>query len=188
LEWSASPAAIEAALAITLLAPMPPLLFMGEEWGARTPFPFFCDFHGELANAIRRGRRKEFAEAYETFGDDVPDPLSPSTFQAAKLNWTERDGEGNARHRWVKALLNVRRTEVIPLLPGSSFAHAEFQQSNVLSARWKLRGNASLALLANLFDQTTTRGHAAFRGRSIWGGQAPERLPPWSVFWAIGEP
>ena len=49
LEWSASQMAIDAALAITLLAPMPPLLFMGEEWGARTPFPFFCDFDGELA-------------------------------------------------------------------------------------------------------------------------------------------
>ncbi len=55
LEWSANPEAIDAALAITLLAPMPPMLFMGEEWGARTPFPFFCDFDGELAEAIRQG-------------------------------------------------------------------------------------------------------------------------------------
>src|SRR5712691_137991 len=48
---------LEAALAIMLLAPMPPLMFMGEEWGARTPFPFFCDFTGSLAEAVRNGRR-----------------------------------------------------------------------------------------------------------------------------------
>ena len=111
LEWSANPEAIDAALAITLLAPMPPMLFMGEEWGARTPFPFFCDFDGELAEAIRKGRRNEFAEAYETFGDDVPDPLAASTFKTAKLDWEERDGEGSDRYRLVKALLAVRRAE-----------------------------------------------------------------------------
>ena len=81
LEWSADARAIEAALAITLLAPMPPLMFMGEEWGATTPFPFFCDFKGDLADAVRTGRRREFAEAYEMFGDDVPDPLALSTFE-----------------------------------------------------------------------------------------------------------
>ena len=66
---------IEAALAITLLAPMPPMLFMGEEWGSKTPFPFFCDFKGDLADAVRKGRREEFAWAYEKYGDEVPDPL-----------------------------------------------------------------------------------------------------------------
>ena len=188
LEWSADPAAIEAALGITLLAPMPPLLFMGEEWGARTPFPFFCDFDGDLADAIRKGRREEFAEAYETFGDDVPDPLAATTFEAAKLDWNERDLNGGARLRLVKALLAVRRTEIVPRLAGASFAHAEFQQTHVLTAQWKLRGNAVLALVANLSDEPATRSHAAYRGRAIWGGQAAERLPPWSVFWAIGEP
>jgi malto-oligosyltrehalose trehalohydrolase len=187
LGWSANPVAIDAALAITLLAPMPPLLFMGEEWGARTPFPFFCDFGGELADAIRNGRRKEFAEAYETFGDEVPDPLAATTFEAAKLDWQECD-VGSARHRLVKALLDVRKMEVVPRLAGASFAHAEFQPGNILNAQWRLRGGALLALIANLSDQTATRSHASFRGRSIWGGQAPERLLAWSVFWAIGDP
>jgi maltooligosyltrehalose trehalohydrolase len=187
LEWSANPMAIDAALAITLLAPMPPLLFMGEEWGARAPFPFFCDFGGELADAIRNGRRKEFAEAYETFGDEVPDPLAPTTFEAAKLDWQECD-VGSARHRLVKALLDVRNMEVVPRLAGASFAQAEFQPGNILNAQWRLCGGAVLALIANLSDQTAMRSHASFRGRSIWGGQAPERLPAWSVFWAIGDP
>ncbi len=79
LESTASAEAIEAALAITLLAPMVPMLFMGEEWGSKAPFPFFCDFHGDLADAVRRGRRKEFACAYAKYGDEIPDPLDHST-------------------------------------------------------------------------------------------------------------
>ncbi|KGM30195.1 malto-oligosyltrehalose trehalohydrolase, partial [Inquilinus limosus] len=57
----AEPAALEAMTAVLLLAPQIPLLFMGEEWGSRQPFPFFCDFEGELADTVRRGRREEFA-------------------------------------------------------------------------------------------------------------------------------
>ena len=71
----ASADAIEAALAITLLAPAIPMLFMGEEWGSKAPFPFFCDFRGELADAVRQGRRREFAGDYAKYGDEVPDPL-----------------------------------------------------------------------------------------------------------------
>jgi maltooligosyltrehalose trehalohydrolase len=188
LEWSAGPEAIDAALAITLLAPMPPLLFMGEEWGARTPFPFFCDFSGELAEAIRQGRRKEFAEAYETFGDDVPDPLAASTFKAAKLDWNACKGEGADRHRLVKALLTVRKEEIVPRLAGARFGRAEIQPGHILSAHWKLRGQGWLTLIANLSDQSAVRGHALAPGRAIWGGTAPERLPAWSVFWAVGDP
>ncbi len=59
-----------------LLAPMPPLMFMGEEWGSTQPFPFFCDFQGDLAEAVREGRRQEFREAYanqQQLGN-IPDP------------------------------------------------------------------------------------------------------------------
>ena len=76
LEGIADARAIEAALAVTLLAPgMSPLLFMGEEWGSKAPFPFFCDFGGELADAVRKGRREELAWAYAEYGDEVPDRL-----------------------------------------------------------------------------------------------------------------
>ena len=54
---------------------MMPMLFMGEEWGSKAPFPFFCDFEGDLADAVRKGRRTEFAWAYAKYGDEVPDPL-----------------------------------------------------------------------------------------------------------------
>ena len=70
------------------------MIFMGEEWGAMQPFPFFCDFEGELADAVRRGRREEFARFPEFQDpeqrDRIPDPLAESTFTSAKLDWTAR--------------------------------------------------------------------------------------------------
>src|SRR5690606_29849564 len=80
----ARPDALRAATALLLLSPMIPLLFMGEEWGAREPFLFFTDHHGELADAVREGRRNEFAEFAE-FADEetrarIPDPNAIETF------------------------------------------------------------------------------------------------------------
>jgi malto-oligosyltrehalose trehalohydrolase len=181
LEWSAGADAIEAALAVTLLAPMPPLLFMGEEWGARTPFPFFCDFHGELADAIRHGRRKEFVDAYAAFGDDVPDPLSPATFEAAKLDWSSTD---TRRYQLVKRLLAIRAAEIIPRLSAASFAQAECDPDGLLTACWNLADRAILRLSANLSE--SARRIAPPRGRIIWG-DATEPARPWSVLWTLGE-
>ena len=71
LESNVGTDAIEAALAITLLAPAIPMLFMGEEWGSRTPFPFFCGFEGDLAEAVRKGRRREYDWAYANYRDEA---------------------------------------------------------------------------------------------------------------------
>src|SRR6478752_7246710 len=70
-----------------LKAPPIPMLFMGEEWGSKAPFPFFCDFGGDLADAVRKGRRVELAWAYAEYGDEVPDALDPSTRDSAVLDW-----------------------------------------------------------------------------------------------------
>ncbi len=122
LESMADPRAIEAALAITLLAPMIPMLFMGEEWGSTRPFPFFCDFHGDLAEAVRKGRRKEFAGAYAKYRRRVPDPLEASTFRSAVLDW-DTLGETAAKSRLalVRELLAIRRHEIVPRLARRSF-------------------------------------------------------------------
>src|SRR5215208_4701755 len=90
-------AAVEAALAVTLLAPMPPLMFMAEEWGSTQPFPFFCDFSGDLGEAVRRGRKAEFKEAYARLGGDWPDPLAQETFRSAVLDWSAREREPHRR-------------------------------------------------------------------------------------------
>jgi 1,4-alpha-glucan branching enzyme len=104
---------------------MVPMLFMGEEWGSKTPFPFFCDFEGELAEAVRQGRRREFADAYAEHGNEVPDPLERSTAESAVLDWDSRDqANGRRRLALVRDLLAVRREEIVPRLAGAAFGEA----------------------------------------------------------------
>ena len=92
---------------------------MGEEWGCRQPFLFFCDFDGELGEAVRNGRREEFAR-FAAFADPkararIPDPLSEQTFKRSVLRW--KDARGTPGRAWLshyKALLDIRRTEIAP--------------------------------------------------------------------------
>ncbi|AGW42476.1 malto-oligosyltrehalose trehalohydrolase [Leifsonia xyli subsp. cynodontis DSM 46306] len=99
------------AAALTLLGPFTPMLFMGEEWAAGTPWPFFASHpEPDLAEATRSGRIAEFAR----MGWDpaaVADPMDPATFHAAKLDWSERDSERGARMLdWYRTLTRLRRT------------------------------------------------------------------------------
>jgi maltooligosyltrehalose trehalohydrolase len=183
-------AALEAALAISLLSPMPPLLFMGEEWGSTTPFPFFCDFHGSLAEAVRSGRRAEFKAAYEQVGAEIPDPLADQTFEMAKLDWHECAApNARARLELVRRLLMMRQTEIVPRLAGARFdAPAVRYNDGVLWARWRLADAAELQLLANLRGAPAPRPATVAAGRVIWGGTPAQMLTPWSVFWSIGAP
>jgi malto-oligosyltrehalose trehalohydrolase len=184
----ADPHALEAALAVTLLAPMPPLMFMGEEWGATTPFPFFCDFTGELAEAVRKGRREEFKDAYAAHADEVPDPLSHETFRSAVLNWSAcREPDGRRRLDLVRELLAVRRQEIVPRIAQTSFGSAT-AEGDLLEATWSVGPGETLALLANVGGNSIGNPRPRTGARPIWGGPVPARLRPWSVFWAIGAP
>src|SRR5262249_192589 len=122
-------AALTAALAITLLAPMPPLLFMGEEWGSTHPFPFFSYFQAPLADAVRKARREEFKAAYAELGDEVPDPLDEATFRSAVLDWDARmTSDGRKRLALVRDLLTTRQREIVPQLAGAKFGTAQCEQ------------------------------------------------------------
>jgi maltooligosyltrehalose trehalohydrolase len=110
------------AAAIVLAAPFVPLLFMGEEWGASTPFPFFASYTDPaVAEGASRGRREEFA-AFGWPPAEVPDPMDPATFEGARLRWQE---VGAAPHAevldWYRALLRLRRAraELKPADPAS---------------------------------------------------------------------
>ena len=105
-----SPGKQKIALALVLTAPFTPMLFMGEEWGASTPFLFFTDHEDPaIAEATRKGRRAEFA-AFGWRPDEVPDPQSEATFLQSKLRWAEREA---APHRdvlaFTRALAALRR-------------------------------------------------------------------------------
>ena len=187
LESVADARAIEAALAVLLIAPGIPMLFMGEEWGSKAPFPFFCDFGGDLADAVRKGRRVELAWAYAEYGDEVPDALAPSTREAAVLDWDGREASA-ARKRLtlVKDLLKVRREQILPHLAGAAFGEAHAANNGLLTANWRMGDGATLSLSANLSDQTVGQPPAEARGTLIWGSELSERAPPWSVRWHIG--
>ena len=186
LESNVSASAIEAALAITLLAPMVPMLFMGEEWGSKAPFPFFCDFQGDLAEAVRNGRRKEFAGAYAKHGDEIPDPLDPLTFQSAMLDWQSLDEQaGRKRLALVQSLLAIRRREIVPRLAGTTFGGAHAKDSDLLTADWRMGDGATLRLLANLSAGEIAREQSETTGTPIWGDSTSGLVPPWSVFWRL---
>src|SRR5882757_5071916 len=118
--------ALRAATAVLLLAPSPPMLFMGEEWNAPEPFPYFCDFEQELATKVREGRKKEFAH-FERFrdpahSDSIPDPTIASTMKSACLNWSRATASGH--EDWLdlyRRLLMIRQREIMPLIPDIRF-------------------------------------------------------------------
>jgi maltooligosyltrehalose trehalohydrolase len=179
--------AIEAALAILLLAPGIPMLFMGEEWGSKAPFPFFCGFEGELAGAVRKGRRKEYAWAYAKYGDDVPDPLAAPTFQSAVLDWkTINGGAGKQRLALVSELLAIRRREIVPRLAGAAFGKAHAAENGLLRAHWRMGDAASLLLQANLSKAELVPEPCETGGNTIWGDDTGNMMPPWSVIWRVG--
>jgi maltooligosyltrehalose trehalohydrolase len=187
LESLASPEQIEAALAVTLLAPDIPMLFMGEEWGSKVPFPFFCDFEGDLAQAVRKGRLQEYKWAYDRYGDEVPDPLDAGTFESAKLDWETRLAPGGAKRlALVRELLATRRREITPRLSGARFGEAGVADDGLLSATWRMGDGATLRLIANLSANEISPHAAHDSGTPIWGGVPGEQLPPWSVVWRIG--
>ena len=187
LEGIADARAIEAALTVLLIAPGIPMLFMGEEWGSTAPFPFFCDFGGELADAVRKGRRSEYAWAYAQYGDDIPDALASSTRDSAVLDWNERDAPA-ARKRLtlVKDLLKIRRQQIVPRLAGAAFGEAHAASNGLLTANWRMGDGAMLRLAANLSDQAISQPSDGAGGTLIWGSELSDSAPPWSVRWHIG--
>ncbi len=104
------PGLLACGAALLLTSPWTPMLFMGEEWGASTPWQYFTDHtDADLGEAVRQGRRSEFA-SHGWDRDEVPDPQDPSTFEASKLDWSEVTTGDHARLlRWYRDLIRVRR-------------------------------------------------------------------------------
>jgi 1,4-alpha-glucan branching enzyme len=145
---------VDAALALLLLSPFVPMLFMGEEWASRTPFLFFTDFPDEdLRNAVRDGRRKEF-EAFTGFaGEEIPDPNEYGTFTASI---PVRDRErGDARRLLVKELIALRQKHIAPHIEEARSLGAEEAGERAFVASWSL-GGSSLTLFVNFGDADVT--------------------------------
>jgi malto-oligosyltrehalose trehalohydrolase len=192
----ADPAAVRAAAAILLLAPSPPMIFMGEEFGAETPFLFFCDFKGDLAAAVTAGRRDEFAR-FSRFTDPadrerIPDPNAVTTFEASRLNWNVIT---QPRHReWLglyRQLLKLRRDRILPLLSTACRVQADYEVrgNRGLTARWKFSDNSQLTLVANLRSESLSLLDVPDKPILYANNQVSIDalqqgiLPAWSVVW-----
>ncbi|NYZ62056.1 malto-oligosyltrehalose trehalohydrolase [Luteimonas deserti] len=133
---------LRAALALTALTPMVPLFFMGEPWGARQPFPFFADFPPPLDEAVREGRRREFAQ-FAAFADParrarIPDPNAEATFEAARVAIADAGTTEGARWvAWFTALLAVRRAQLTPRLCDLRADGAGVLAPGVVHAAWR---------------------------------------------------
>ncbi|XYI01142.1 malto-oligosyltrehalose trehalohydrolase [Sorangium sp. So ce1128] len=104
-----SPAAFRTMSALLLVTPYTPLLFMGQEWNARTPFQYFTDHNVELGRLVTEGRRREFQYFTSFSGAEVPDPQDPRTFERSKLDWSERHRPEHAGVlAWYRELLGLR--------------------------------------------------------------------------------
>lgn len=159
---------LRAAMGLLLLSPQIPMLFMGEEDGSETPFLFFTDFHDALADAVREGRRREFAK-FPAFADPearqaIPDPNALATFEASH----PRPGpEAQTWRDLIARLLRLRREHLAPHLDIASSLGASAIGPKAVQARWRL-GAKILSLAVNL-------------------GEAAVSLPetPMSAPWAV---
>ena len=152
-----SPRALEVGAALVLLGPFVPMLFMGEEWGASTPWPFFSSFPDpDLAAAVSRGRRDEFAA--HGWQASVPDPQDPATFASAKLDWDELSGDTERRLlRWHRRLIAARRD--LPQLAARHLRHADVHADD--QARTLVVRIGSLRLTVNFGDAAAEVGFDA---------------------------
>lgn len=174
-----SPQALKAATTLLLLSPMIPLMFMGDEVNAKEPFLFFTDHHGELAEAVREGRRNEFAD-FAAFQDPerrerIPDPNALPTFQQSNPTFTDSE-----QAQFYRQLLSLRHRHLVPHLPGSVALGAQVLADGAVTARWRL-GNGSL-LQIDLNLSATPVNHPApehllFATPAEQGAQ----LPPYSA-------
>jgi malto-oligosyltrehalose trehalohydrolase len=183
-------AAVRAVTAVYLLLPQIPMLFMGEEWHADSPFEFFCDFGTELAQAVRDGRRKEFSRfaAFQSVEarERIPDPQAEQTFLDSKLDWDQLTQPSHASTlHWYQELLAVRRRHIVPLI--AAIEHGGTYRKvgpGAVVVQWHT-SSAELTLLANL-SAGTVSGFPEVPGHLLWEENqigTDGTYGPWCVRW-----
>ena len=149
----ADPRALRAAVALVLLSPQIPMIFMGEEIGTRSPFMFFTDHNAKLADAVREGRRNEFRN-FAAFQDAerrarIPDPNDERTFLASVPSPPD---DGFDWQGFYRDLLAVRAQHVIPRLAGARSIEASVIAPSAVRASWRMADGAVLTIAVNLGD------------------------------------
>ncbi|MGW6016226.1 malto-oligosyltrehalose trehalohydrolase [Streptomyces sp. NPDC055210] len=147
LAASLSPGLLACAAALTLTGPFTPMLFMGEEWAAGTPWQFFTDHTDpELADAVRRGRRREFG-SHGWAEEDIPDPQDPATRERSCLDWSEPEKGVHARVlAWYRELIALRHAQADLTDPDLADVKVAFDES----ARWLAFRRGDVRVVVNL--------------------------------------
>jgi 1,4-alpha-glucan branching enzyme len=176
-------AALRAAAAVLLLAPAPPLLFMGEEWAATEPFPWFCDFEPELAARVYAHRSREFPGS--------ADPADAATYASAHLVWRRLDEPPHAQALgYHRQLLAIRHREIVPLIPQLRAGRCTRSAAGgAFTVDWAA-GEQVLHLSANLTAAPaplagSTAGRVIFATQDAGATLPGEHLAPWSVVWRL---
>lgn len=185
------PKALEAAIALQVLSPQIPLIFMGEEVASRAPFQFFTDHHGDLAEAVREGRRREFA-GFAAFSDparrsEIPDPNSVDTFEHSRP--APDPTRGVARSELYRRLIALRREHIVPRLKSARATGAEAIGPLAVVASWRF-DDTRLTLVANLGSEPCAMkrpsGRLIFETADGAGALEAGRLPPYTTLAFLG--
>ena len=194
------PGKLGQAMALVLLNPHIPMLFMGEEAAVETPFLFFADWAGEAAELTREGRRKEFSH-FKSFSTPemrarIPDPCHESTFRASKLDWNGIDhSSASASFRALTTqLLTIRRQKIVPLIE-RGFVSAERKllgdhpRQGGVDVRWRTKRRETLQIVANFADHPLPMPELV-AGECLWRGGPAEAqvLPPGDIIVRLGQP
>ncbi|MBW8736667.1 MAG: malto-oligosyltrehalose trehalohydrolase [Streptomyces turgidiscabies] len=173
LSATLSPGLLACAAALMLTGPFTPMLFMGEEWAAGTPWQFFTDHTDtELAEAVRRGRRREFT-AHGWAEEEVPDPQDPATRDRSCLDWSELDREPHARVlSWYRDLIALRHTQPDLTDPDLSDIKVAYDEE----ARWIGFRRGDVRVVANLSAKSAAIPLGPRRAR-VLAAWEPVELP-----------
>ena len=177
--------AIKAIAAIYLLSPQIPMLFMGEEWGAADPFPFFCDFDEELNAKVRLGRKEELKRLPGFEAEDASDPTAEATFRSAKLRW-DKMNENPTIGDYYEQLLRLRHQVIVPLLGDARSCVTTYDpDASPLRVRWPM-GSSNLHLTANL-SNTPVVLKSPIEGQIFFSsdGMANNAIGSWSIVWSL---
>jgi maltooligosyltrehalose trehalohydrolase len=189
----ADPKALEAAIALQVLCPQIPLLFMGEEEASTTPFLFFTDHNAALAGAVREGRRREFS-SFPQFSDQkllakLPDPNAVATFEQSRP--CPDPATAAARFELYRRLLDIRRSEIIPRLKGARAITARALDSAGVTASWRMADARVLTIACNLggneIEMVMPNAPLLFAtSEAAARGAALGRLAPYSTVAVLG--
>ena len=192
LSTLASPRAVEVLTTLLLLGPAVPMLFMGEEWGETDPYLFHTDFEGNLADAVRKGRREEFKD-WADFADPelretIPDPNAKQTRDTSRLDWSKvAEGKHAGRLELIARLIALRAEHVTPRTGGmrDKASQAKPHGRRGIEVVWTLDDGSKLGVVANL-------GNEPFHVPELPGDEliaiGDPKTDEWAVRWTLERP